>query len=235
VIALSGSCSTKFLLLFFGLCWRSAQVGGKAPRHSGRSEIFRSIVGFFCRRKMFSGGKVNFHRDVLFAQMSIYRCIKMPSRSFDKSAGLAISRGPRTAKHTGEAQYNAAAQHRGSKVIKRTAAATTYQQRSHTTLTHTGSSSNNNIINCNSQSTAAQQQLLAYSTANGKRGHITRECVCHGLLDRRLYTALGGAYGTFFDWCVWLGGVGCGVRGVRVRVGARSCVRGCCVRFSCIV
>jgi hypothetical protein len=38
-IALSGFCSTKFLLLFFGLCFRSAQVGGKAPRHSGRSSF----------------------------------------------------------------------------------------------------------------------------------------------------------------------------------------------------
>jgi hypothetical protein len=51
-IALSGFCSTKFLLLFFGLCYRSAQVGGKAPAHGGRSRLIR-----VCRRKGFNFGR----------------------------------------------------------------------------------------------------------------------------------------------------------------------------------
>jgi hypothetical protein len=51
-IALSGFCSTKFLLLFFGLRYRSAQVGGKAPAHGGRSRLIR-----VCRRKGFNFGR----------------------------------------------------------------------------------------------------------------------------------------------------------------------------------
>jgi hypothetical protein len=60
-IALSGFCSTKFLLLFFGLCYRSAQVGGKAPAHGGRSRLIREFVGG--RVQFWAAGKAN-NRDI---------------------------------------------------------------------------------------------------------------------------------------------------------------------------
>ena len=50
-IALSGSCSTKFLLLFFELCFRSAQVGGKAPDTRRKIEFDEFLSREVVKRK----------------------------------------------------------------------------------------------------------------------------------------------------------------------------------------
>lgn len=80
-IALSGSCSTKFLLLFFELCFRSAQVGGKAPDTRRKIEFDE-----FLSREVVKRGK-GCPLPLLW-ELRLALFLKKPSHSFDKSAVL---------------------------------------------------------------------------------------------------------------------------------------------------